>query len=362
MENELLVIEESKALEVFTSGNINPLIEAAKQIVEGFEHDLSTGVGRAKTASLAAKVSKYKVKLDAMRKELVSEWKEKAKKVDQSGKTLRDELDILRDQARQPLTDWENTEKGRVEEHQENIERLTFDIHTPPTGNEIDYLKDQLNQFEKFVVDSKFEEFEFEASKAKATSIEVLNSLIQKEESRLKQEQELAQLKKEKEERDQKDYEDKLKRDAAEKATREAEEKARQETARIEREKQEAIDQKNEAERAVREQERKRIEAEERELIQAANAVENARIAQANADQEKKDAIERTKRETAEKQQAEVNRIAQEKKQREADMEHAGNIMRASKECLMKFVDEPTAKKIVLAIKSGKIENVTINF
>lgn len=362
MENELLVIEESKALEVFTSGNINPLIEAAKQIVEGFEHDLSTGVGRAKTASLAAKVSKYKVKLDAMRKELVSEWKEKAKKVDQSGKTLRDELDILRDQARQPLTDWENTEKGRVEEHQENIERLTFDIHTPPTGNEIDYLKDQLNQFEKFVVDSKFEEFEFEASKAKATSIEVLNSLIQKEESRLKQEQELAQLKKEKEERDQKDYEDKLKREAAEKATKDAEEKAKKESDRIKKEKQDAIDQKNESERLSKESERKRIQTEERAKIEAENAVENARIAQANADQEKKDAIAQAKQEEIQRQ---VSKIASEKKKREireADKEHKGRLMGEAKKCLMLIVDEVTAKKIVLAIANGKINHVTINF
>ena len=363
MGNELLVIEESKALAIFTSGNIDPLIEAAKQIVDGFEHDLSTGVGRAKTAKLAAKISKYKVKLDEMRKGLVSEWKEKAKKVDQSGKILRDQLDDLRDLARQPLSNWENTEKERVEKHKEFIERLTFDHDLlDQEVSEIDYLRDQLVRFEKSVVCSDMEEFELEASKAKASSIEVLNSLIQKEEFRIKQEQELVQLKKEKDERDQKDRDDRLKREAAEKATREAEARNQAELEKSERTRQLAIDQKNESESLVKESERKRIQSEEKAKIDAANAVENARIAQANADQEKKDAIAQAKQEEIQRQ---VKKIASEKKERairEADREHKGQIMGESKKCLMSIVDEITAKKIVLAITNGKINHVTINF
>lgn len=155
---------------------------------------------------------------------------------------------------------------------------------------------------------------------------------------------------------------EKLKREAAEKATREAEAKNQAELKKSERTKQLAIDQKTNAERIAKEAETKRIQAEERRKIDVENAVENARIAQANADQEKKDAIERTKREATEKYQADLDKVAKEKATRESNIQHKGTIMRAAKETLMEIVDEGTAKLIVLAIAQGKIKNVTINY
>ena len=80
MSNELIVIEESKALAVFSNENgLDPIIQQAKDLVDGFEHDLSTGAGRKRTASLANKVAKLKTRLDGMGKDLVSDWKAQAK-------------------------------------------------------------------------------------------------------------------------------------------------------------------------------------------------------------------------------------------------------------------------------------------
>lgn len=81
--------------------------------VNGFEHDLKTAAGRAKTISLASKVAKIKVKYDECGKDLVSGWKENAKKVDKARKKMRDQLDDLKVLARKPVTDWE-TEQEKI--------------------------------------------------------------------------------------------------------------------------------------------------------------------------------------------------------------------------------------------------------
>lgn len=107
MTKELIVIEEKKVLVAFNDDGIDPYIKQAKELVANFDYDLSTGASRAKIASLASKVSKFKVKLDGVGKGLVAEWKSKSTLVDKSRKNMRDELDDLRDLARKPLTDWE---------------------------------------------------------------------------------------------------------------------------------------------------------------------------------------------------------------------------------------------------------------
>ena len=54
--------------------------------------------------------------MDSAGKKLVADWKEKAKKVDESRKIARDFLDNLRDEVRRPLTEWEEAEEKRIAE------------------------------------------------------------------------------------------------------------------------------------------------------------------------------------------------------------------------------------------------------
>lgn len=64
---ELVLTEEKTALQVFSiDGGLDPIIQEARAFVADFEHDLSTG--RKRTASLANKVAKLKVRLDDMGK------------------------------------------------------------------------------------------------------------------------------------------------------------------------------------------------------------------------------------------------------------------------------------------------------
>lgn len=111
MAKELIVIESKKFLTAYTDDGIDPYIKQAKELVANFDYDLSTVTSRAKIASLSSKVSKFKVKLDGVGKDLVAEWKVKTGLVDKSRKKMREELDELRDLARKPLTDWEDEQK-----------------------------------------------------------------------------------------------------------------------------------------------------------------------------------------------------------------------------------------------------------
>lgn len=115
MSNELIAIEEKNALTVFTQDNgLDEIIKQVEMEVATFEHDLSTGAGRKRTASLANQVARTKTYLDGLGKELVSDWKNKAKVVDANRKAMRDSLDELKVIARKPLTEWEEEQK-RIE-------------------------------------------------------------------------------------------------------------------------------------------------------------------------------------------------------------------------------------------------------
>lgn len=112
--NELIVIEKINALELFTGDKVDPLLEEITKKAKDFTPDVSTDPGRREIASFAYSVALTKTTLDNMGKDLVSDWKNKAKKVDSVRKHIRDYLDNLKDDVRKPLTEFEETAKAIV--------------------------------------------------------------------------------------------------------------------------------------------------------------------------------------------------------------------------------------------------------
>ncbi|PHS13456.1 MAG: hypothetical protein COA78_06885 [Blastopirellula sp.] len=124
---ELMPFERETAIERYSKPDgMEPLVEKATALVATFEHDMTTAKGRAATKTLAANVGRYKVKLDECGKELTAEMKEKVGKVDANRKIMRDKLDLLKIEARRPLTEWEGEQEQlrlkKIEE--EKAERL----------------------------------------------------------------------------------------------------------------------------------------------------------------------------------------------------------------------------------------------
>lgn len=322
-DKELLVVTEenqSLILAAFTQEDgLKSMVDDAKDVVDSFEHDLSTAAGRKRTASLSAKVSKLKVKLDSMGKDLVADAKKKIKVVDNSRKSMREDLDALRDEARRPLTEWEAEEEARKQREAEEAEakRLAEQLEN---DHEMALL---LN--EKY--DREAKEAAEEAERiAKAEADRIAKEAAEAEAKRIA---------------DQKSHEEELKRQAAEQA---------------EREKAEAIKQAAEAKQAAIDAEKLRaLEAKQAE----ANRIEAERVAKINAEA----AAEAARLAEIARQDAIKAQEAKDLATLEANKKHVGACRRQTKESLMSIgITEADAKKIVLAVSSGKISRLTMSY
>jgi len=68
-QNELVSYEEKTVIQCLSGKDgLDPLIAEVTQAVNSFEHDMGTATSRAKTASLAHRVSKFKTAIDGMGK------------------------------------------------------------------------------------------------------------------------------------------------------------------------------------------------------------------------------------------------------------------------------------------------------
>jgi len=312
MNNELIVIEKVNPIEVFTGNGLDPLLEQIKREVSAFEPNLETVTGRKEVASMAHKVSKSKVVIDNLGKDLVADWRQKSKQVDAARKSARDFLDNLKEEVRKPLTEWEEEEKARVE-------------------------AEQLKQEIKLAHESAIAENDL---------FDRQRDIERKEAELAKQEEERkAKELSEQQERERVEREERLKKEAAEKAKREAEESAKREREELQRKEREAIEAKERAER-------EKIAAEERSKLEKQQAIENEQ-------RKAKEEAERVERERLEKQRIEK----EEAERKAANKRHQGNVNREAKESLVAAgFDNGMAKDIVVLIAQGKIKNVTINY
>lgn len=330
-DKENIAVKNETALEAFQTGDgLKEIVQRARDVVEDFEHDMTTAAGRKRTASLANRVARFKVKLDGMRKDLVSDWKKKALIVDTNGKVVRDELDKLKIEARKPLTDWEQAEEERVNKLNNRILRidrfLVFD--KTPT---LDELIARVEEVKSYIIDESFEDFVIDAEMRRVRVIEKLQVVIAQEEKHL----EIIQLRQEKEERERIEAQKVVESEKARNAEKlrnaeEARKKALQEAKNSE----------------LRAQE----ERENRIVIEAkVKAEQKAAEQQARLDEQRKIAEEKR----LEREEYELKL---------ADKKYIEKVKQESAESLLKWVDVATAKDIIQAITDGKVDHVTLNY
>lgn len=313
MANELVVIEQATALDLFTAPEkVNQMLAHIKSLAEEerkeLDSDLSVAKNRKAFASLAYKVTQTKTAIDKAGKLVVDDLKELPKKVDAARKLFRDELDLLSDDIRKPVTEYELEEKVR-----EEAEALKKQV-------ELDHEEAlQMNEL-------------FDLRKAEA------------ERQRIAREEE-------------------MKRQAAEQARLEAERKAQQEieaAAQREREAKEA------AERAEREKQEAIQRAEQAAKEAKEKAERDAKEAQERAEREKQAAIEaeRKKAHEAEKARlAEEERKRQEDAKRQEDKEHRRVFnQEALKALVSNGFDEKLATEFIKLVASNQIPHMTMNY
>lgn len=342
MSAELATIEEIKEENypvIYGRAGLDHFYEKVRAEVASEVPDLTTAKGRARIASLAANVSKSKVAVEKPGREYLKQLKDLPKKIEAELRDFTDKMDKLRDETRKPLTDWENAEKERVERHKSKIAELVS-FRDGVIGDS-QFALSLIGQLESVVIDSSLEEFEAESHREKAESIAFLKAARERLIKHEAEQAELARLRAEAEERARKDREEQIAREAAEKAKREAEGAAAREKA------------------AAEQAERQRIVAEQ--------AAKDADAARAKAEQDAAELAAKAAREATEraKQEAEAKaaREAAELAAREKDKAHRARI---NNEAAASFVEagftEEQARKIVVLVASGKVNNIRISY
>jgi len=206
---ELLLVEDTQIelSQAFSPNGLDPVIDKIKKEALSHVPDLSTAQGRAAIASVAHKVAKSKKGLDDMRLDLVSEMKAKCKGIDAEGKRMRDILDDLKVEVRQPLTDWEGAEEERVARLKGELKWVrdlssTESCHSLCSGS----LTKRKDELLKASVDKDYYlEFYDEAIAVKAETLNRLEVLITQAKKAEADAAELEKLRKDKEDREEKD-------------------------------------------------------------------------------------------------------------------------------------------------------------
>jgi len=340
---DVVEFKEATILQAISEGGeLDFLTEQLREKVATFEHDLTTGVGRKRSASFAHNISRAKTKVVKFAKASIAEDEAKIKKVKSSLKTVASDFDELRDTARLPLTEWEARDAIEIASRAARLEAEKL-LATFNNDHEMGLL-----------LDEKFDR-----------ELEEVMRLAEKElrEKREKAEQEAKELAAKKE-ADRIERDARIAQEAADKAIADAEAKAKAEAERVEREKRESLEREEAQKRQIEQAQRDKIAAEERAKVQEEEAekrrVEAAEKAKSDAIQ----AAENARLAEIKRQEDEAARVKAEDEKREANKRHVGDIRKRAKIDIMETVgcDEETAKKFIMAVNSNRISNITIKY
>jgi len=368
MENQIEIINENQRdvelleknskinlQKLFTPEGMDLIIKKIENEVANFEANIATKEGRAKIISMAAKIAKCKSPI----KNLATELKEESKKlidgVNSQWNRYEKAMDDLRDAVRKPVDEIEEKEAKILKERQDQISILECFKQVCPDF--CDSFSEKIKFYQKGIFEIQqilkfdFGDFAFKAENLAKEATIIIQNKIENLIKLQEQEAELAQLKKEKAEREKKDEEERIAKEAEERAKKEAEESIK----RAEQAKIDAENRARESERLAKEQ------------------AEKAELARIQAEKKAKEEAERLAIEAVEKERqrvAEIARIeAEENEKRETNKRHRNKIERAAilglVDCFKNTgldISEFQAKEIIDAISKNQIPNLTINY
>lgn len=394
MEIGLAIISTTEIVpaEHFKTGGSRAFLESVKLTVreQASKLDISSKKGREAIASLAYQVARTSTGLDDLGKELVEGWKTQAKVVDAERKFCREELAALKDEVRQPLTEWENADKIRIAALEFKIVTVSS-LSTLPFGSTVADIEARMAEVNALDL-TNMQEFTSRSELAEKTTRDYLSKALAEARQREAEKAETIRLRAEAAERERKESDERIAKEAREKAQREAEEErnrieqekfqaeawAKQaEAARIAAQEQAERDAKAAAERQAESErlaEERRVAAEARAKQEAEESAKRHAEAMEAAEQQRlreaKEAIEREGKSRLaaieaerEKVAAEARKVAAETEAREKDKKHKSTVMGKAKDALISLgIPEEHAKAAVLAIQRGQVPAVRIDF
>jgi hypothetical protein len=347
---ELAVIDAQNAVQIFTGGGLDAVLDGIEAKVRAIPLDPSTATGREEIRSVAYKVARTKVALDAEGKKLTEGWREATKKVNEERKRSTERLEALGEEVRAPLTAFENKEKVRVAAHEEALKDITG-LHAHVAANP-DLTADELEVYQRdlaaMLPDRNWEEFQYRAKFARSDAAEYLQKRIEARKKYEADQAELARHRAEEVARQQREHEERLKAQAAETARLEAERKAKAEADA-------------EAKRVIEaaETERRRVEA-EAERVRIENERER-RAAEAKAKAELDKAAAEARAIEQKRQEEERAKLAAEQRAKDAEAARIAAENKAESDALAAKEQAKRDAEAAAARERQKIENERIN-
>lgn len=300
--------------------------EVAQQIDEVKEYsnfipDVTTKEGYEKSKRVSLDIGKLLTALEKKRKSKKEYFINGGKEVDAQAKAIKDQLVKFQEPHKLAYKQLDEEKKAREAQRKQGLEdRIAFMRNLPEmmADSSSDEIKQALNDLAQESCED-FYEYTVNALKARNESIEKLNVLLAKTVQYEKDQAELEELRKLKELKEAKENEERIAQQAK-------------------------SDAQAEIERAQAEAEEARLRAEEAER----KAKEEADLAIAQAEAQRK---------------AEAQRLEDEAKARQANTEHRAKINNGILSALVEngFSEEDGKKIITLAVK-GKLPNLTINY
>jgi hypothetical protein len=385
--NDMITIEPS-ALAIIPAASLPTLIAADENDIlgnlraelAGYTPDASTESGRKEIGQKTRKIGVAKMDFKRLKDALLDDAKKQVASVNAEYKIIETNCDALRDGIDGVLEAYKQIERDRISGHETALRSIEELGMVSGDGWTADDLRTRLTQVPE-IADRNWQEFLDRAIRARLASIASLTDAVTTAGKREAEARELAKLRAEQAERDrlaaieaQAERYRQIARDAAAQATRNAEAKAAREAEEAERKAQAERDAAAQRERdaaaeLVRaEAARKMAEARaEQERKDAAAAVARAeakaeadRVAAADrAEQEKRAAVDAERRRVARQQAA--DEIAA--KVRADDKERRRAVNREVIADLAGLgITEDQAKAIITAVVTGVIRHVTIGY
>lgn len=350
---DLITIETLKAADVFKPGAVEKLIagvEAKVRAIPAADH--TTEKGRNEIKALAYKVTRSKTALDELGKNHVAELKKAAGVVDADRRIIRDRLDALKDEVRKPVTEFEAADEKRIDAHKANMETLQG-LDTFAAGQEtLDEIESRLETLCRLQM-LEWEEFTDGANRLMArmaTSLPIIRDKLVKQEA---EKAELERLRKAEAER-----QEAQRKIDAERAQKERDREISERAVRETEERNAAVAKTKENERLAAIARAEKAEAGAKEAAERAEA-DKAKSWEA-AERSRKAAVEAERRRVADAKAAEEAAT----RKREANKAYLMKINNAALTDMMDAggITEKQGKAIIIAIASGKVANISIQY
>lgn len=345
----VIVVDQERLQAFFSDGkNLDKAYGRIEKLAKGLVADVATKEGVSQIKSCARQIASAKTKIDNLGKQVVAELKKLPGVIDENRRNFRDKMEALQAEIRRPVTE--------IEEREAEIDRIKA-VHQQLISADSATIKQNIEAVKAIALTAeKWRESLEKATKAVNGEINALETMLKAAEKREAEARELDELRKKQEEAERIIREQKIREDAERKAREEAEARAAAEKARLEREKEEAERKAAEAERAAQEA-REREEA----ARNSKETLERAAIGAQQAAVQMSKTLPQPKPSKWTDEQKAVNKrivadiadiIEPELKTRIAGHSDPGYRLAA----------EESAKAIVKAILTGKINNLKVEY